>query len=69
MSGQRENNPFQLSMGQKRRLSVAATIIQGQRLILLDEPTFGLDSKNTFALLIFGELPEKGRRHPDGDAR
>lgn len=55
LSGQREKNPFQLSMGQKRRLSVAATIIQGQQLILLDEPTFGLDSKNTFALLGFLE--------------
>ena len=58
-SGQREKNPFQLSMGQKRRLSVAATIIQGQRLILLDEPTFGLDSKNTFALLEFLESYRK----------
>ena len=59
LSGQREKNPFQLSMGQKRRLSVAATIIQGQRLILLDEPTFGLDSKNTFALLEFLESYRK----------
>jgi energy-coupling factor transport system ATP-binding protein len=46
-------------MGQKRRLSVAATIIQGQRVILLDEPTFGLDSKNTFALLEFLESYRK----------
>ena len=59
LSGQREKNPFQLSIGQKRRLSVAATIIQGQRLILLDEPTFGLDSKNTFALLEFLESYRK----------
>ena len=59
LSRQREKNPFQLSMGQKRRLSVAATIIQGQRLILLDEPTFGLDSKNTFALLEFLESYRK----------
>ncbi|PTQ85505.1 energy-coupling factor transport system ATP-binding protein [Trichococcus patagoniensis] len=59
LSGHRDKNPFQLSMGQKRRLSVAATIIQGQRLILLDEPTFGLDSKNTFALLGFLESYRK----------
>lgn len=59
LSGQREKNPFQLSMGQKRRLSVAATIIQGQQLILLDEPTFGLDSQNTFALLGFLESYRK----------
>ncbi|MBO9597694.1 MAG: ATP-binding cassette domain-containing protein [Cohnella sp.] len=44
-------HPYQLSMGQKRRLSVAAAIIGGQRLLLLDEPTFGLDASSTFALL------------------
>ncbi|PJN88837.1 ABC transporter ATP-binding protein [Bacillus sp. mrc49] len=44
-------HPFQLSMGQKRRLSVAASIVIDKQIILLDEPTFGQDSKNTFALL------------------
>jgi energy-coupling factor transport system ATP-binding protein len=44
-------NPYQLSMGQKRRLSVAASIVKEQDVILLDEPTFGQDSKNTFSLL------------------
>jgi energy-coupling factor transporter ATP-binding protein EcfA2 len=48
---QKEQHPYQLSMGQKRRLSVAASIISGQKLLLLDEPTFGQDAKNTFALL------------------
>lgn len=44
-------HPYQLSVGQKRRLSVAASIVAGQRLFLLDEPTFGQDAKSTFALL------------------
>jgi len=44
-------HPYQLSTGQKRRLSVAAAIIGGQKLLLLDEPTFGLDASSTFALL------------------
>lgn len=48
---QRDQHPYQLSMGQKRRLSVAASIIGGQKVFLLDEPTFGQDAKNTFALL------------------
>lgn len=48
-------HPYHLSMGQKRRLSVAASIVRGQQILLLDEPTFGLDSKNTFALLSFLE--------------
>ncbi|MBU8878792.1 ATP-binding cassette domain-containing protein [Bacillus sp. FJAT-29790] len=54
-----EKHPYQLSMGQKRRLSVAASIVKEQKLILLDEPTFGQDSRNTFALL---ELIEDYRR-------
>lgn len=51
-------HPYQLSMGQKRRLSVASAIVRGQRLLLLDEPTFGLDARNTFAML---ELLERLR--------
>jgi energy-coupling factor transport system ATP-binding protein len=48
---QQHQHPYQLSMGQKRRLSVAASIVSGQQIFLLDEPTFGQDAKNTFALL------------------
>lgn len=51
LTDHRTKNPFQLSMGQKRRLSVAASIVKEQKIILLDEPTFGQDSKNTFSLL------------------
>jgi energy-coupling factor transport system ATP-binding protein len=56
---QQDQHPYQLSMGQKRRLSVAASIVSGQQIFLLDEPTFGQDAKNTFALL---ELLESYRR-------
>lgn len=38
-----EANPFSLSQGQKRRLSVAAMLIRGQSLLVLDEPTLGQD--------------------------
>lgn len=44
-------HPFQLSIGQKRRLSVATGIAQNPRILLLDEPTFGQDAKSTFAML------------------
>jgi len=44
-------HPYHLSVGQKRRLSVAAALLPGTRLLLLDEPTFGQDARNTFAML------------------
>jgi energy-coupling factor transporter ATP-binding protein EcfA2 len=47
----RERHPFQLSMGQKRRLSVASATVRGPRILLLDEPTFGLDAHGTLCML------------------
>jgi len=47
----RRRHPYQLSTGQKRRLSVAGALARGQRLLLLDEPTFGLDARSTMRLL------------------
>ena len=46
-----ERHSYQLSMGQKRRLSVASALVREQRILLLDEPTFGQDARNTFAML------------------
>jgi energy-coupling factor transport system ATP-binding protein len=55
-------NPFSLSHGEKRRLSVATMLVVGQETLVLDEPTFGQDQKNAEALLrLLGELNGEGR--------
>jgi energy-coupling factor transport system ATP-binding protein len=55
------NNPFSLSGGQKRRLSVATMLVGDQKILILDEPTFGQDEKNAYKLMDkLSELNSKG---------
>lgn len=44
-------HPFQLSMGEKRMLSLAAAFAASPDVLLLDEPTLGLDTKQTFLII------------------
>jgi len=51
LASHRLANPFSLSQGQKRRLSVATMLALGQRMLVLDEPTFGQDRNTAHALM------------------
>lgn len=58
----KDQHPFELSIGQKKRLSVATALSTNSEIILLDEPTFGLDSHNTFELIkLFHERVQNGQ--------
>lgn len=47
----RDRHPLRLSMGQKRRLSVACMLVLDPQVLVLDEPTTGQDRRNTDALM------------------
>ncbi|MCG5103675.1 ABC transporter ATP-binding protein [Oceanobacillus alkalisoli] len=53
------SNPFSLSGGQKRRLSVATMLDETPDILFFDEPTFGQDAKTTDELMYMIEALRK----------
>lgn len=52
---------YQLSGGEQQRIAIIKLILQGSRIILADEPTFGLDKENeSIVMKLLKELNENG---------
>jgi energy-coupling factor transporter ATP-binding protein EcfA2 len=62
LADRRDDHPYRLSWGQKRRLNVISAVLHRPRLLLLDEPFAGQDWENaTFLLDVIDEVVNGGR--------
>ena len=58
---QLEKSPFELSGGQKRRVAIAGVIAMEPKVLILDEPTAGLDPEGVESIL--GNIRDYHRAH------
>jgi len=61
LEGYEEKDPFILTKGEKKRLAVASVLVTQPKIIILDEPTTGLDYLELKSLMnLLQELHQKG---------
>lgn len=56
LAGMEQRHPFSLSEGEKRRLNLCVAFALERKLIMFDEPTYGLDYESTRLLIQYFEL-------------
>lgn len=61
LQGLEARHPFTLSMGEKRRLSIATMLVYKPEVLILDEPSAGLDFKNCHHMMeVISKLNREG---------
>ncbi len=51
LSGKAKMNPRHLSRGERQKLALACVIATGQEIVIMDEPTTGLDPKESYEIM------------------